>query len=567
MGILFVGNTVYDIDSWTVAPKNSTGSFIRDVNFSPQELQAELATSSFPDADWVIPIGEAVSGIIWIHFRAKNHDLFSHSGTDGHYVRVYDGTSTQVAELDLLNGQWAARAVGDTTVEGDYIIPYEGLAPTVTEIFQIVDMRVEVNGSNIIVDLYHEGELVSTATAANTGGKGNPAQLELSLNDIIGLGGATRSSYFSEIIVTDNEPTTGWRLAVLEPTSAGNYQNWGGNHVEIGDNDRSTHARVFDPLDKLSSVLSTYNGPVTKGGIRAICAKSSVQAGSQASISRITNFLRISAADYPLPSGQGGAGVLAPVTSVWSNNPATGVPWDSADISGIEVGCFSGGSDEHFASVSFLPEFDGVDAATAAIDDSNSAHSMTFVANAQLDTAQKKFGTASLLLDGTGDYISMPDHADWNIGANAFTLESFVRFSTGFDSKANVVCAQWAGGARNFTFDWVGNLLRHSYSTTGSGGVTLSVSWTPTVDIWYHVAVCRDGSGDVRFFVDGVKIGSTQAAAVTYFDAATTMLIGRIGTTSANDFMGWIDEFRMTNGVGRYGDSGFAVPIEAFPRI
>ena len=54
-------------------------------------------------------------------------------------------------------------------------------------------------------------------------------------------------------------------------------------------------------------------------------------------------------------------------------------------------------------------------------------HARTFNGNSQLDTAQKKFGDSSLLLDGTGDYISIPTSTEFGFGTGAVTLECYVR--------------------------------------------------------------------------------------------------------------------------------------------
>ena len=87
-----------------------------------------------------------------------------------------------------------------------------------------------------------------------------------------------------------------------------------------------------------------------------------------------------------------------------------------------------------------LLHFDGADASTTFTDESGK----TFTArgNAQLDTAQQKFGTASGLFDGTGDYIDTPDHADWFLGTGDFTIDFWVRFSDVAVDQG--FCAQWA---------------------------------------------------------------------------------------------------------------------------
>ena len=47
--------------------------------------------------------------------------------------------------------------------------------------------------------------------------------------------------------------------------------------------------------------------------------------------------------------------------------------------------------------------------------------------DSQLDTAQKKFGTASILLDGTEDNVKVPDDEDFGFGSANFCLEAFIR--------------------------------------------------------------------------------------------------------------------------------------------
>lgn len=88
-------------------------------------------------------------------------------------------------------------------------------------------------------------------------------------------------------------------------------------------------------------------------------------------------------------------------------------------------------ADPSFSSVVLLCGFNGVDGATSTTDEAK-AKAITFVGNAQLDTAQKKFGTASLLLDGTGDYLTLADSLDWRLGSTSsapWTVEAWVRWN------------------------------------------------------------------------------------------------------------------------------------------
>src|SRR3990172_8980810 len=64
---------------------------------------------------------------------------------------------------------------------------------------------------------------------------------------------------------------------------------------------------------------------------------------------------------------------------------------------------------------------DGVDGSTTFTDEDGRI--WTPSGNAQIDTAQKKFGTGSMLFDGTGDYISTPDSIDFFFGTENFTVD------------------------------------------------------------------------------------------------------------------------------------------------
>ena len=56
-----------------------------------------------------------------------------------------------------------------------------------------------------------------------------------------------------------------------------------------------------------------------------------------------------------------------------------------------------------------------------------SAKTLSRFGDSQLDTAQKKFGTASILLDGTEDNVKVPDDEDFGFGTTNWCLEAFIR--------------------------------------------------------------------------------------------------------------------------------------------
>ena len=70
-----------------------------------------------------------------------------------------------------------------------------------------------------------------------------------------------------------------------------------------------------------------------------------------------------------------------------------------------------------------LLHFDGADGSTTFTDSSLTPKTFTANGDAQIDTADSKFSGASGLFDGTDDYITTPDSADFVLGSEDFTID------------------------------------------------------------------------------------------------------------------------------------------------
>lgn len=196
---------------------------------------------------------------------------------------------------------------------------------------------------------------------------------------------------------------------------------------------------------------------------------------------------------------------------------------------------------------------DGADASTTFTDSSSSGHTVTANGNAQIDTAQSKFGGASYLSDGTGDYLRLPSHADFGFGTGDFTVDLWMRPATTGDmwiymGEAN---ADADVGVRIETNKLVYFRPNVDYITG-----TTSVS----ADTWYHVAVARSGTS-TKLFLDGTQEGSTLSDSVDY-GASRQPFIGALYDASLS-FNGWLDEIRISKGVARW-TANFTPPTEAY---
>jgi hypothetical protein len=178
------------------------------------------------------------------------------------------------------------------------------------------------------------------------------------------------------------------------------------------------------------------------------------------------------------------------------------------------------------------------------------------VGNAQLATTQQKFGSASLALDGTGDYVSLVSQLDFGFGTGDFTIEGwFYRDTTGvavslFDFRtAATQNAPWVFITSGGTLAYYVN---GSTRISGAGGITAGS--------WHHVAVSRSGT-NTKMFVNGTQIGVTWTDTTNYIQSPLT--IGARFTGALEFFNGYIDDVRVTKGVARYTTT-FTAPTSAF---
>lgn len=211
--------------------------------------------------------------------------------------------------------------------------------------------------------------------------------------------------------------------------------------------------------------------------------------------------------------------------------------------------------DPFFSNVVALLHFDGADASTVFGD--IKGKTWTAAGNAQIDTAQSKFGGASGLFDGAGDYLVSQTSADFIYGDGDFTIEFWMRRNTDaatvvvFDGRptteGNQVVLYVPSGTGKMTF-------------FRAGSNRISSSTTMTAGVWRHIALCRK-AGTTRLFIDGLQEGGDLADTTFYVDTRVTIGADRDG--AASFFDGWIDDLRITNGVARY-TTAFTPPTAAF---
>lgn len=241
-----------------------------------------------------------------------------------------------------------------------------------------------------------------------------------------------------------------------------------------------------------------------------------------------------------------------------------------APIAHVTSGGDSGG-DVDYAKVSLLQHYNGTNGSTTFTDNSSLAHVFTANGNAQISTAQSKFGGASGIFDGAGDFLSLAAHPSFDFGAGDFCVELQIyptnaSAGTNFSGKLyQAIFGQYQIGVPSnagFLLYMEDLKVYAQVSIGGSfvGAANLFASSALAVNTWAHIAVVRSGSS-FRLYIDGVQAASaTNAGAI---DVSTRPV--RIAADAAGicAFQGHIDELRVTKGAARY-TAAFTPPAAPF---
>lgn len=180
-----------------------------------------------------------------------------------------------------------------------------------------------------------------------------------------------------------------------------------------------------------------------------------------------------------------------------------------------------------------------------ALTDITSRNNMITVSTAKISTANKKYGTGSIYLNGSSDYITIPANLLNTLGSGDFTVECWIYLTSGSGSTYG----QTIVGTYNATNGWVLCVNR----TTASQGIVFYTAVQSNVYIdyttaylsagqWYHIAVVRSGTS-LKIYLNGTSVSSTTNSTN---DTINNPLY--IGSPAGNNnwFPGYIDDLRIT---------------------
>lgn len=200
-----------------------------------------------------------------------------------------------------------------------------------------------------------------------------------------------------------------------------------------------------------------------------------------------------------------------------------------------------------------LFHFEGSNGSTTFTDDNiGTGVNIVALGDAQISTAQSKFGGASALFDGTGDVIY--GHTDYDFASDSWTFEAWV-YPTQSTNKHIMSLSDTTSDTNlpGLSVYQVGtNLLVYSGNTSGGWRWnTGTISSVLTVNGWNHIAVVKDGS-TWKVFVNGTQHYSGTPSGT--MNTTTVMSFGGMYGYQWQIWPGYIDEARVSNTVRYTGN-------------
>ena len=202
-----------------------------------------------------------------------------------------------------------------------------------------------------------------------------------------------------------------------------------------------------------------------------------------------------------------------------------------------------------------LLHMDGISGSTTFTDEIGKT--VTANGNAQIDTAQSVFGGACGLFDGSGDYLSIPNHADFAFGTGDFTIDFRVRYAAGSAYQTIYDYGYVSAGALLLQTD---NGATPKMQVYINGSLVVADSTGAELNIWYHYEIGRNGT-TVYIRRAGVLTGSDIDS--TNITNVANLGIGAMLSTGLYSLNGWLDEFRVSKGIARH-TADFTPPTAAY---
>ena len=207
----------------------------------------------------------------------------------------------------------------------------------------------------------------------------------------------------------------------------------------------------------------------------------------------------------------------------------------------------------------------------SVVDSSTNSHPITVNGDvSQSSFSPYRSGGYSWGFDGSGDYISIADHDDFNFSSGDFTVEMWINAATQSTNWPGIFSGSDynAAGSASLRFDNVGHDNKLFLYTNGLGDPALTTTNTLSHNTWHHIALVRSGTS-LSFYVNGTQDGTATISSGQTFDFSVgEFRIGRGFDVDGGNayFAGQIADVRAIKGSATY-IADFTPPTERLTEV
>lgn len=170
-----------------------------------------------------------------------------------------------------------------------------------------------------------------------------------------------------------------------------------------------------------------------------------------------------------------------------------------------------------------------------------------------------KFGAGAVSFDGSGDYLSTPDHADFNFSDGTWAIDMWVRVNA--LGGAYMLYYQRTD-ASNYMYITIRNDNTVQFGIASGGSNVVNLTTPPVISStgrWHHIEASENGN-NYYIFIDGVQQASTSTA-LRSADYSGAVYIGA-DSSGGQSLNGYLDEIRVSK-IARHS-ALFTPPAEEY---
>jgi len=192
---------------------------------------------------------------------------------------------------------------------------------------------------------------------------------------------------------------------------------------------------------------------------------------------------------------------------------------------------------------------------------------ITGVSGGVTTTSEKKFGTASLSMQGGSNsrHYKIDDHPDWDFGSGDFTIELWIRQASNPSAYDGIISfADSSATSKGFGISYNVNGYIYFASHLGDAVSVVAHDAVLSNSTWHHIAVSRS-SGTTKLFINGTEEDSAtdNNHYITTPNGGYGIALGRYyPNVDEKLFHGEFDEIRISNSARYTGN--FSVATSAY---